>query len=365
VDRVGRVVIGAGQAGLAIGYYLRRAGQDFVILEAHDRVGDCWRERYDSLRLFSRPRYASLPGLRIGTPGCPSRDEMADYLEQYVVHHELPVRTGVRVTRLSRDDQGFVVETSAGDWRADQVVVAAGMHATPRRPSFAAELDPSITQLHSMEYRNPGQLADGTVLVVGAANSGTDIALEAAKTHRTLLAGRHPGQVPVDIDSTVGRLFTPVIMFLFKYVLTRGTPMGRKAIANVQHNGLPLTRNKLAHLDTARIVRLGRIEGVRGGRPVTAEGDVLEEVTTVVWCTGSDPDHSWIDLPVFGADGRPRHQRGLSTDVPGLMFIGLDFQYTIASATIQGVDRDARYLVQQLRNRARRSGNHRLAVDRR
>jgi putative flavoprotein involved in K+ transport len=349
MDRVGTVVIGAGQAGLAIGYYLR--GQDFVILDGDERVGDCWRKRYDSLRLFSLPRYASLPGLRIGTRDCPSRDEMADYLERYAVHHQLPVRTGVRVTRLSRDGDGFLVETNAGDWRAANVVVAAGMHSVPRWPSFAGELDPSIRQLHSLEYRNPSQLAEGTVLVVGAANSGTDIALEAVKTHRTLLAGRHPGQVPVDIDSKVGHLFTPVVMFLFKYVLTRGTPMGRKAIANAVHNGLPLTRNKLAHLDAAGIERIGRIEGVRDGKPVTADGEVLADVRTVVWSTGSDPDHGWIDLPLFGEDRRPRHERGVSNDVPGLYFLGLDFQYAIASASIQGVDRDARFLVKHLARR--------------
>src|SRR3954449_12529683 len=116
MDRVGVVVVGAGQAGLAMAYYLRRRGEDFVVLDGSDRVGDCWRGRYDSLRLFSLPRYASLPGLRIGTKDSPNRDEMADYLEQYAVHHELPVRTGVRVTRLSRDGDGFVVETNVGDW---------------------------------------------------------------------------------------------------------------------------------------------------------------------------------------------------------------------------------------------------------
>jgi putative flavoprotein involved in K+ transport len=262
------------------------------------------------------------------------------------------VRTGVQVTRLSRDDEGFLVETTAGDWRAGNVVVAAGMHTVPRWPSFADQLDPTIKQLHSMEYRNPSQLADGTVLVVGAANSGTDIALEAVKTHRTLLAGRHPGQVPVDIDSAAGHFFTPIVMFLFKYVLTRGTPMGRKAIANAVRNGLPLTRNKLEHLDAAGIERIGRIEGTRDGRPVTADGDVLDDVRTVVWSTGSDPDHRWIDLPVFDDNGRPRQERGVSTDVPGLYFLGLDFQYAIASASIQGVDRDARFLVKHLARRA-------------
>ncbi|MEU4193984.1 NAD(P)/FAD-dependent oxidoreductase [Kribbella sp. NPDC026611] len=359
---VGIVVIGAGQAGLAAGYYLRQAGADFVILDAHERVGDCWRERYDALRLFSRPRYASLPGLRIGTQDCPTRDEMGDYLDRYAAHHELPVRTGVRVTRLSRDDDGFLVETTAGDWRAEQVIVATGMHSKPRRPAFADELDPAIVQLHSLDYRNPGQFTDGTVLVVGAANSGTDIALEAAKTHRTMLAGRHPGQVPVDIDSTVGHLFTPIIMFLFRKVLTRRTSMGRKAIANAEQNGLPLTRNKLADLDAAGIERVGRVDGVRNGQP-TVDGVPLEDVSTVVWSTGSGPDHSWIDLPVFGADGRPRHDRGVSPDVPGLSFLGLDFQYSIASASIQGVAQDARYLVRKVSNRRSRSADRPVAVD--
>jgi putative flavoprotein involved in K+ transport len=238
------------------------------------------------------------------------------------------------------------------------------MHTTARTPSFAGELDPAIRQLHSMEYRNPGQFADGTVLVVGAANSGTDIALEAAKTHRVLLAGRHPGQVPVDIDSTVGQLTTPLVMFLFKYVFTRGTPIGRKVITNAEQRGLPLTRNKLAHLDAAGIVRIGRIDGVHDGRPVTADGDVLDEVSTVVWCTGSGPDHSWIDLPVFDG-GRVRHERGVVAGQPGLLFLGLDFQFTVASATIQGVDRDARYLARRIRDLTRRSGNRAVAVDRR
>ena len=353
MDRIGTVVIGGGQAGLVMGHYLRRIGETFVILEADARVGDSWRRRYDSLRLFSRPRFASLPGLRIPVRDCPTRDEMADYLERYAAHLELPVRTGVRVTRVSRDRQGFMVETTGSDYLADRVVVAAGAHVRPHRPAYAAELDQAIRQLHSLEYRHPGQLADGAVLVVGAANSGTDIALEAVRTRRTLLAGRHPGQVPVDIDSPRGRMVTPVVMFVFKHVLTRRTPMGRKALAKMSQQGVNLVRNKLEHLDAAGVVRLGRIEGVRGGYPVTADGEVLDEVTTVVWCTGSGPDHSWLDLPVSGDDGRPRHERGIAVDEPGLMFLGLEFQFAVASGTIQGLDRDARYLVRHIRRHTR------------
>jgi putative flavoprotein involved in K+ transport len=233
--------------------------------------------------------------------------------------------------------------------------VATGAHVRPHRPAYAAELDPKIRQLHSLEYQNPSQFADGTVLVIGAGNSGTDVALEAAKTHRTLLAGRHPGQVPVDIDSTRGHLVTPIIMFVFKHALTRRTPMGRKALAAMSQHGVNLVRNKLAHLEAAGVVRLSRIEAVRDGYPVTADGEVLTDVSTVVWCTGSSPDHSWLDLPVFGDDGRPRHDRGVAEAEPDLMFLGLDLQFAVASGTIQGLDRDARYLVRHLRDRARRA----------
>ncbi|MFD7157304.1 flavin-containing monooxygenase [Kribbella sp. NPDC059898] len=345
MDRFGTVVIGGGQAGLVMGYYLRRLSESFVILEADARIGDSWRRRYDALRLFSRPRYASLPGLRIPVKDCPTRDEMADYLERYAAHFELPVQTGVQVTRVSRDAQGFLVDTDSGEYFADRVVVASGWHVVPQRPAFAAELDPAIRQLHSLEYRNPEQFADGEVLVVGAANSGTDIALEAVKTHPTRLAGRHPGQVPVDIDTRVGHLTTPLVMFAFKHVLTRRTPMGRKVMASMRGHGVNLVRNKIEQVEAAGVVRHGRIESVRDGYPVTADGEVLSDVRTVVWCTGSGPDHSWLDLP----DGP--HTRGISDDDPRLMYLGAEFQFAVASATIQGLDRDARYLIRHLRDR--------------
>ena len=353
MDRIGTVVIGGGQAGLVMGYYLRRLDESFVVLEGDARVGDSWRRRYDSLRLFSPPRYASLPGMRIPVEDCPTRDEMADYLERYAARFELPVRTGVRVTRVSRNAGPFLVETNGGDYLADRVVVASGMHVRPHRPTFADRLDPAIRQLHSLDYRNTSQFADGTVLVVGAANSGTDVALEASRTHRVLLAGRHPGQVPVDIDSPKGRRVLPIVMFVFKHVLTQRTPMGRRRLAAQAEHGVNLVRNKLAHLDAAGIERIGRIEDVRDGYPLTADGEVLTDVSTVMWCTGSGPDHSWLDLPVFGDDGKPRHDRGIATDEPGLMFLGLEFQFALASATIQGLDRDARYLLRHIRRHAR------------
>ena len=346
--RVRTVVVGGGQAGLTMGYHLRRTGDDFVILEGSPRIGDSWRARWDSLRLFSLPRYASLPGLRIPVSGCATRDDMADYLEQYASHFELPVRTGERVLRVRRHGPGFLVSSTAGNYLAERVVVTTGAHQRPRIPALADDLDPSIRQLHSIGYRNPGQLAPGGVLVVGAANSGTDIALEAAAAgHPTWIAGRHPGQVPIDIDSRRAKVAVPLIMFAFRHVLTLRTPMGRKARRQSLDHGVQLVRNKLADLDAAGVSRIGRITEVRNGRPVTADGD-SPSIATVVWCTGSEPDHAFLDLPASGADGRPVHYRGVAAE-PGLYFLGLDFQFALASATIQGLDRDARYLVKQMR----------------
>jgi len=349
---IGTVVIGGGQAGLATGYHLARHGEPFVILDSGPQVGDSWRRRYDSLRLFSFPRYASLPGWRIPVDGFPTRDEMADYLQRYAERFALPVRTGVRVNSVSRRGEQFLVDTDHGGYLADQVVVATGTHERARRPEWTDALDPAIRQLHSVEYRNPSQLAPGKVLVVGAGNSGTDIALEAARTHPTWLAGRHPGQVPVDIDSPRARAVIPIVMFVFRHVLTLRTPMGRAQRQQVLGHGAALVRNKIEDLQAAGITRVGRIVGVRNGLPVAEELGPLD-ISTVVWCTGSDADYSWLHLPVIDSDGRPRQHRGVCEAEPGLYFMGLDFQFALASATIQGVDQDARYIVRRLRRRAR------------
>ncbi|WP_370619494.1 flavin-containing monooxygenase [Mumia sp. Pv 4-285] len=351
-QQVGTAVIGAGQAGLVMGHHLQRAGEDFVILEAAPRVGDSWRRRYDSLRLFSPPRYASLPGWPIPVRGFPTRDEMADYLEAYASRFALPVRTGTAVHRIARVSDGFVVETGAGTYFAGRVVVTTGAHVRPVVPELAADLDPGIRQIHSLDYRGPEQLADGGVLVVGAANSGTDVALDAvAAGHPTWLAGRHPGQVPFDLDAPSSRAVIPVVMFAFRHVLTRRTPMGRRFIASSDGHGVMLVRNRLADLDRAGVVRIGRIEAVQDGRPMSTDG-VAPEVSTVVWCTGSRPDHAFLDLPeAFGSDGEPVHVRGVSP-VEGLYFLGLEFQFAVASGTIQGLDRDARHVVRRMRRTA-------------
>ena len=345
------VVVGGSQAGLTMGYHLRRAGMTFVILEADHRVGDAWRRRWDSLRLFSPPRYASLPGWPIPVRGFPTKDEMADYLEAYARRFDLPVHTGARVDRLSRTNGHFVLHTQAGSVVTDQVVLATGGYQRPVVPAFAGELRSNIVQVHSHEYYSPAQLAPGPVLLVGAGNSGAEIALDAARAgHQVVLAGRHPGQIPFPIDSMMSRLALPVVMFMFRRVLTLDTPMGRKARQPALDHGTNLVRTRLEDLDAAGVVRVSRITGVSDGWPTTEDGEVLRP-SSVVWCTGYRPDYGWVDLPLTGPDGHPVHNRGVSR-IPGLFFLGLEFQYSLASATIQGLNQDARHLVRALRSTA-------------
>jgi putative flavoprotein involved in K+ transport len=353
------VIIGGGQAGLSVGYHLARQGRRFVILDANQRIGDAWRRRWDSLRLFTPARYNGLPGWPFPAPAWsfPTKDEMADYLEAYAARFDLPVRTGVRVERLSREGDRYVVAAGKHRLEADHVVVAAGAYQQPRIPAFAAELDPGIVQLHSSQYRDPSQLQDGGVLVVGAANSGAEIALEAAGDHRTWLSGRDPGREPYRPGSSrLDRLLIPVIWFMASHVLTVRTPMGRAVqrkfhIAGGRHSrGLPLARIRPKDLTAAGIERVPRTTGARGGRPVLDDGRDLE-VANVIWCTGSVPDLAWIDLPVFAEDGGPVHDRGVVASEPGLYFMGLVFQYALTSSLVGGAGRDAEHIAGQLASR--------------
>ncbi|NUP33383.1 MAG: FAD-dependent oxidoreductase [Streptomycetaceae bacterium] len=349
-ERIETVVVGGGQAGLATGYHLARRGRPFVILDAGERVGDAWRARWDSLRLFSPARFDGLPGLPYPGPAWafPTRDEFADYLQAYAAWAELPVRTRTAVRRVSYDGGRYVVETD-GDLRyeAENVVIAAGYDRLPKTPDYAPRLSPEIRQLHAVDYRGPDQLQDGPVLVVGAGNSGADIALELARGHRVLLSGPHPGQLPWHIDRRPARVLVPALFFLFRHLLTVRTPIGRKVRPKVLAHSAPLIRVKSADLKAAGVERVARTAGVRDGRPVLADGTAAD-VANVVWCTGFRPDTSWIDLPVFGPDGEPVQRRGVLESQPGLYFVGRLFQYAMASSMIQGVGRDAEHVVRHL-----------------
>jgi putative flavoprotein involved in K+ transport len=350
------VIIGGGQAGLSVGYHLARRGRRFVILDANQRIGDAWRKRWDSLRLFTPARYNGLPGWPFPAPAWsfPTKDEMADYLEAYAARFDLPVRTGLRVDRLSREADRYVVAAGTNRLEADHVVVAAGAYQRPRIPAFAPELDPGILQLHSSQYRDPSQLQEGGVLVVGAANSGAEIALEVSRDHRTWLSGRHPGREPYRPGSSRwDRLVIPVIWFMATHVLTVKTPMGR-AVQQKFHigggchsRGLPLARIRPKDITAAGIERVPRTTGARGGRPVLDDGRDLE-VANVVWCTGFVPDFAWIDPTVLAEVGGPVHDRGIVGSEPGLYFVGLVFLYALASSLVGGVGRDAQHIAEHI-----------------
>ncbi|HSJ32463.1 MAG TPA: FAD-dependent oxidoreductase [Longimicrobiales bacterium] len=340
-ERIHTVVIGGGQAGLSVGYHLARRRVPFVILEANERIGDTWRARWDSLRLFTPACFDGLDGMRFPAApwSFPTKDAMADYLEAYAAMFELPVRTGVRVDRLTRVSGGFRVSAGADVIEAENVVVAMANFQKPRVPSFATGLDPSIVQLHSSEYRSPAQLRDGGVLVVGAGNSGAEIAIEVVRTHPTKLAGRDTGQVPFRIDSRAARFVIPVVFrLLFHRVLSVATPVGRRVRRKVIAVGGPLIRVKRSHLAAAGVERLPKVTGVRDGRPVA--DDIVIDAANVIWCTGFHPGFEWIDIPVHG-EIEPRHERGVVADVPGLYFVGLHFLSAMSSVMIHGVGRDA------------------------
>lgn len=336
------IVIGGGQAGLSVGYHLGRRGVDFVILEKRPRVGDVWRERWDSLRLFTPANLSSLDGMPFPAPGhaFPTKDEMADYLETYAARFVLPVRTGVEVDRLARRNGAFMVEAGEHRFSADNVVVAMANYQKPHVPPFARKLDPSIVQLHSFDYRNPGQLRDGPVLIAGAGNSGSEIAKELAPRHTVFMSGRDTGEIPFRVEGWAGRLFLArlVLRGLFHRVLTVDTAIGRRVRSNVVHRGGPLIRVRKKELARLGVERVPRVTDVRSGRPEVGGGRALD-VANVVWCTGFRPGFDWIDLPAVHGD-EPAHQSGI-TEQPGLYFVGLHFLHAMSSAMIHGVGRDA------------------------
>lgn len=358
-ERFEVVVIGAGQAGLSVGYHLKRRGIRFVILEANPRVGDAWRNRWDSLRLFTPARFDSLDGMPFPAPPryFPTKDEMGDYLENYARTFDLPVRTGMRVTRLSRNAGKYRVEADSACFECDHVVIAMSNFQYKKEPAFAKGLDEGIVQLHSSDYRNSSQLAEGGVLIVGGGNSGSEIAMEMARQGRSVwMSGRDTGFIPFRVEGVLGsRLMVPIVLRgLFHRVLTTDTPMGRKVRPETLTRGGPLVRVKPWDLKAKGVVRVPRVRGVEAGKPVLEDGTVMD-VANVIWCTGYHPGFSWVDLDVFDADGAPKHRRGVVEGEPGLYFVGLEFLYAMSSTMIHGVGRDAAHVAGRIAARSKRA----------
>lgn len=353
-DYVETLVIGGGQTGLALGYHLSRRSLRYRIVDAHDRIGDAWRKRWDSLRVFTPNRLNGLPGK--SQPGFhwkfPSKDEMADYLESYAKDFGIPVETGVRVERLFRHGDRFVAVANSQRIEADNVVVAMSSWQRPRVPALARELDPNIVQFHVSEYRNPTQIQEGGVLVVGAGNSGAEVAMELARTHHVWLSGPSTGHIPFRPESVPARILMPFVgRVIFHRLLTTSTPIGRRARPTMVATGEPLIRVKPKDLAEAGVTRVPRVTGVENGQPQVEDGTRLG-VANVIWCTGFDPDFSWIDLPVIEEGAmEPKQRRGEVTDIPGLYFAGLKFLYAVSSEQIHGVGRDAARIADAIASR--------------
>ncbi len=351
-QHVETLIIGAGQAGLTTGYHLRRRGRPFLIVDGNQRIGDNWRQQWDTLRLYTPAKYDGLPGLPFPAMRWhfPGKDEVGDYLERYALHFDLPVRTNTRVERLeAQPGGGYVAYLGDEAIGCENVVVATGSFGrTPSVPEFARELDPAIAQVHSSQYRRPTQLQPGPALVVGASHSGQDIAYELAESRPTTLCGPNRGNIPIRPESRRARVLLPIMVFVFRHVLTRRTPMGRKEMQDVRLHGGPHLRVKAADLDRRGVRRHeARMTGVAAGRPVLGDGTVLD-VNNVVWCTGFNQVFDWIALPILDEHGWPVEYRGVVDAAPGLFFCGLSFQYAFASMVFPGIGRDADYVARRI-----------------
>lgn len=349
------IVVGAGQAGLSVGHYLAKSGLRFVILDGSSRIGDSWRRRWDSLRLFTPARFNGLPEMRFPAHPdyFPTKDEMGDFLESYAARFQLPVRSGTWVRRVYRRGGRYVVATPDAELEADHLVVAMAGYQKRRVPRFASELSSDIVQLHSSEYKNPVQLRAGGVLVVGAGNSGAEIAMELSRQHRVWMSGRDVGQIPFRIGGLLGRLLLVriVLRVIFHRVISIRTPIGRRLRPKLTHVGGPLIRTRRKDLRAAGVEFAPRTQGAQDGLPRLADGRVLD-MANVVWCTGYDSALSWLDLPVLDERGNPRHVGGLVEGEPGLYFVGRHFLYALSSAMVHGVGRDAERIVRAIAARS-------------
>jgi FtsP/CotA-like multicopper oxidase with cupredoxin domain/cation diffusion facilitator CzcD-associated flavoprotein CzcO len=345
------IVVGGGQAGLALGYFLAQQGRDFTILEAGSEPAAAWRARWDSLRLFTPVRYSSLPGLEFpGDPDSyPTRDDVVAYLTEYARHFELPLELDSRVRSIRRSDGSYLLELDERSYEADQVVVATGPFQLPFVPPIAKRLDPDVVQLHSTEYRRPQDIPDGPALVVGGGNTGFQIAEELAASR--------------EVHLSIGSRQTPLPQRIFG----RDLFWYLEAIGLIRKTTQSRIGRRLEGRDTligSRPRTVRRRHGVRlHGRAVDAQGRTVSfsggdhlDPSAVIWATGYRVDHSWIDVPVFDDKGRVAHQRGVTAS-PGLYFLGLSWLHTRGSALIGWVEEDARYLAHQIDSFQRPAGD--------
>jgi putative flavoprotein involved in K+ transport len=336
------VVVGGGQAGLAIAWHLQRQRLRFVVLEAGSELGHTWRDRWDSLKLFTPAQYDGLPGMPFPAPAdtYPMKHPVADYLQTYVTAFHLPVRLNARVTSLTRTDEGFEVRTGDKTFYARQVVVATGPFQVPFIPPAAHRLDPSVTQIHSADYRNFKALPRGLVLVVGGGNSGFQIAEELAASRQVDLSiGERAPMLP---QRLAGRDLFWWLTRLGLLRVTVDSRLGRRASR----------REFIIGTNKRRLRKVGvrfrpRLVEADGRTVRFTDGSTLDAVGVVVWATGYRTDYTWIHIPGAVEHGRVVHQRGV-TEIPGLYFLGLSWQHTRGSALLGFVNDDAAHLADQI-----------------
>jgi putative flavoprotein involved in K+ transport len=336
------VVVGGGQAGLAIAWHLTRRRMHFVVLDAGPQVGHVWQARWDSLTLFTPAQYSSLPGMPFPAQAdtYPTRDPVADYLQGYAKAFDLPVKLNARVTDLRRVGETFEIRTAGEVFRARHVVVATGPFQVPYTPPPAQKLDPSVTQVHSAAYRNPQTLPDGPVLVVGAGNSGFQIAEELAAARQVDLSigARYP-MLP---QRLLGRDLFWWLNRLHLMRVTANSRVGRR----VQARGEFIIGTDRRRLQRAGVRFRPRLVDAQGRTVRFADGSTLD-AGTVIWATGYRSNYSWIQIPGVITDGRIAHRRGV-TEVPGLYFLGLTWQHTRGSALLGFVNDDAAHLAHDI-----------------
>ncbi len=343
------IVIGGGQAGLAVGYFLAKQGKNFIILDQNEHTGDSWRNRWESLRLFTPSQFDSLPGSPYSNSinYLPTKDEIATYLEEYEHRFHLPIRHLSKVESLRDNSDGFEIMTRSTRFHAKNVIVATGPFQKPYTPGFSDQLDKKIIQLHSVSYHDPSQFPGKKVLIVGAGNSGAEIALEMAKNGKEIwLSGRDVGRVPA--NSPIGKAFNgQLIWWIMTHLITVDTPIGKKMQAKGNHRGTPLGRVTLEEVGASGVKLSPKVVGIENGLPKLEDGQILD-VEGILWATGFRPDFEWIKLPIFDKNGNPIHSRGVVKDAPGLYFLGLIFQSGLSSSLLGGVGKDAFHIASQI-----------------
>lgn len=369
------LVIGAGQAGLAVGYHLQRAGLRFLIVDASTELGASWRNRWDSLRLFTPAQYAGLPGMPFPARAdtYPTRTEVADYLSAYAARFELPVLLGTAVTRLERDHgdegHGFVVHTPQGAFHARQVVVATGPFQSPVIPAVSRGIGPEVTQLHSSKYRNPAQIRPGRVVVVGGGNSGRQIALELAESR----IGDHADRCSLNLSVTLAvgtkelelpqRILGRDLFWWLTKTRLLAMPADSRPARRMRARGDLVIGSPMKQLRAAGLDIRPRLSAADGDI-VTFADHTKVRPSTIIWATGFRSDYSWIDVGGAVTDTGVVHDRGISP-VPGLSFIGLPWQHTRGSALLGFVKDDAAWLAERITARAAGRIDERAAAARR